>query len=88
MGVVIAKLVVTLLLGWMLVLLLFSPIPPKRGSRWYPDPDRWDYSSLLMVFAILNTQGTKPFRIFLKGFVFLILLVMVLMVWFTAISFD
>ena len=81
MVVVIVKIVVILLLGWMPMSLLFSPIPPKRGSRWYPDPDRWDYSSLLLAYAVLNNGGTRSFRIFVKSFVFLILLLMVVIIW-------
>ncbi len=63
MVVVIVKIVVILLLGWMPMSLLFSPIPPKRGSRWYPDPDRWDYSSLLLAYAVLNNGGTRSCKV-------------------------
>ena len=48
--VVIVKIVATLVLGWIPLLLLVLSGPPERGSRWYPDPDRWDYSFLLPVF--------------------------------------
>ncbi len=84
-----AKLVVILLLSWPLVIMLLATGPPRRSSRWYPDPDRWDYGVLMVVFATLvpvsvpneNNSGTWFSCIFSKSIALLILLAIACLVW-------
>lgn len=85
--VVIVKIVATLVLGWIPLLLLVLSGPPERGSRWYPDPDRWDYSFLLPVYALLDTNlrdAPLLMRIFAKSIALVILATMISIIWFSS----
>lgn len=52
-GPLIAKLALTVVLCGPPAIILFSTEPPSHGSRWYPDPARWDYPIKLRLYAMM-----------------------------------
>jgi hypothetical protein len=53
---VLARLLASVLFGTLPVVVLFASGPPRHGSWWYPNPDRWDYPFKLRLYAILDAN--------------------------------
>jgi hypothetical protein len=72
------RLSLAVLLGFVPGVVLFAKGSPGRGSRFYPDPDRWDYGALLVVYAILDANlgpnAPRSVRLFVRFVSFIVLL--------------
>jgi hypothetical protein len=69
MAVVLAKIVASVLFGAIPLAMLLASEPPKHGSWWYPNPDRWDYYLKLQLYVMLdvNTPSHPAERWFVRA---------------------
>jgi hypothetical protein len=77
MGDVLVRLLASVLFGAIPAAILFATGPPKHGSWWYPDPNRWDYPLKLRLYAILdaNTPSQPAERWFVRVIASIVLIV-------------
>jgi hypothetical protein len=80
---VLVKLLATVLFGTLPVVILFASGPPRHGSWWYPNPERWDYALKLRLYPILdaNTPPQPAARWFVRVIAFAVLVGTLACIW-------
>jgi hypothetical protein len=74
-GEILVRVLASVVFGAIPFALLFATGPPRHGSWWYPNPDRWDcgFKVLLYAFIDANTPSRPVDRWFVGVVVSLVL---------------